>query len=110
MRSWIGRESRAEVVRDTDVTWLRVQLHLDPHPIAGVDSCRRLHGPIDDDVPHAVVDAGSRAPGVTANRYPTGGRARPKASFRSNGTRNIVAVLPTRSSSTVKRFLATPKP
>ena len=37
----------------------------------------------------------------------TGGRARPNASSRSNGTRNIVAVFCTRSSSTVKRFAAT---
>ena len=36
----------------------------------------------------------------------TGGRARPKASFRSNGMRNGVAVVCTRSSSTVKRFAA----
>jgi methylglutaconyl-CoA hydratase len=34
----------------------------------------------------------------------TGGRARPKASSRSNGTRNIVAVFCTPSSSTVKRL------
>src|SRR6187431_2299633 len=37
----------------------------------------------------------------------TGGRARPNASFRSNGTRNIVAVFSTRWSSTVKRFAGT---
>ena len=45
-----------------------VELHLDPHPVAGVDSRRRLHGAVDDDVPHAVVHAGRRPPGVAADR------------------------------------------
>ena len=37
----------------------------------------------------------------------TGGRARPNACPRSNGTRNIVAVFCTRSSSTVNVFAGT---